>query len=198
MEARSLKAERAEATRAALVGAARPLFAERGYAEVGTEEIVAAARVTRGALYHHFRDKRDLFRAVFAEVDRELVEDLAKAALAEEDPWRRLEKGCQRFLDGCLDQAVQRIVYLDAPSVLGWTEWRQAEGDSAVGLIAFGLDQAAEAGLIAEGDNAVFAHLVMGALNEGGMLIANADDTARARREVGEAVDRLLAGLRAG
>lgn len=196
VEARSLKAEQAEATRAALVKAARKLFAERGYAAVGTEEIVAAARVTRGALYHHFRDKRDLFRAVFAEVDRALVEDLAKAALAEDDPWRRLEKGCQAFLDGCLDQAVQRIVYLDAPSVLGWTEWRQAEGDSAVSLIEFGLDQAAEAGIVATGNNAVFAHLVMGALNEAGMFIANAEDTAAARREVGGAVDRLLEGLR--
>ena len=198
MEPRSLKAEQAEATRAALVGAARELFAERGYAAVGTEEIVAAARVTRGALYHHFRDKRDLFRAVFEEVDRGLVEDLAQAAVAEQDPWRRLERGCEGFLDACLDQAVQRIVYLDAPAVLGWEEWRGAEGDSAVGLIAFGLQEAADAGLLEPGNFQVFAHLVMGALNEAGMLIANAEDTVAARREVGDAVTRLVAGLRAG
>src|SRR3712207_6233412 len=103
------RAEQAEGTRAALVEAARNLFAERGYAAVGTEEIVAAARVTRGALYYHFSDKRDLFRTVFAEVDRELVEGVARVALEETDPWRSLVAGCDAFLDACVDPALQRI-----------------------------------------------------------------------------------------
>src|SRR5829696_9933238 len=93
------RAEQAEGTRAALIEAARPLFAERGYADVATEEIVAAARVTRGALYYHFEDKRDLFRAVYAEVDRELIEGVAQVALAVEDPWERLIAGFDEFLD---------------------------------------------------------------------------------------------------
>src|SRR3954454_5770636 len=93
------RAEQAEGTRAALIEAAPPLFSERGYAGVATEEIVAAARVTRGALYYHFEDKRDLFRAVYAEVDRELVEGVAQVAFDESDPWRQLIAGCDAFLD---------------------------------------------------------------------------------------------------
>src|SRR3954468_16637648 len=109
------RAEQAEGTRAALIDAARLLFAERGYAAVATEEIVAAARVTRGALYYHFEDKRDLFRAVYAEVDRELVEGIARVALAAPDPRHRLIGGFDAFLDACVDPALQRIVFLDAP-----------------------------------------------------------------------------------
>src|SRR3954464_5320640 len=94
---RTRRAEQSEATRGALVAAARDLFSEHGYGAVGTEQIVAAARLTRGALYYHFEDKRDLFRAVFAVVDGELVQGIAEKALAEEDPWRRLVVGCETF-----------------------------------------------------------------------------------------------------
>ena len=191
------RAEQAEGTRAALIGAARPLFAERGYADVGTEEIVAAARVTRGALYYHFEDKRDLFRAVYAVVDRELVEGVAQVAAAEPDPWQRLIAGCDAFLDACIDPALQRIVFLDAPSVLGWREWHEAaEAASALGVIEVGLQAAGEAGVVRIGNVPVFAHLVLGALNEAGMFIAHADDPVRARQEVGDAMGELLAGMR--
>lgn len=193
------RAEQAEGTRAALVEAARPLFSERGYAAVGTEEIVAAARVTRGALYYHFEDKRDLFRTVYAEVDRELVEGVARVALEEADPWQRLVAGCDAFLDACIDPALQRIVFLDAPSVLGWREWHEAaEAASALGVVEFGLQGAADAGLVRIGNVSVFAHLVLGALNEAGMFIAHSEDPKRARDEVGVAMRELLDGMRAG
>jgi|SRR5215208_1880482 len=192
------RAEQAEGTRAALIDAARPLFAERGFAGVGTEEIVAAARVTRGALYYHFEDKRDLFRAVYADVDRELVEGVARTALEEEDPWQRLVAGCEAFLDACIDPALQRIVFLDAPSVLGWREWHEAaEAASALGVVEFGLQGAVEAGLVRIGDVSVFSHLVLGALNEAGMFIAHAEDPNRARDAVGVAMRELLEGMRA-
>jgi len=191
------RAEQAEGTRAALLEAARGLFADRGYAGVGTEEIVAAARVTRGALYYHFEDKRDLFRAVYAEVDRELVEGIARVALEEPDPWQRLIAGCDAFLDACIDPTLQRIVFLDAPSVLGWREWHEAaEAASALGVIEFGLQAANEAGVLAVGNVPVFAHLVLGALNESGMFIAHSDDPRRARDEVGVSMRELLEGLR--
>src|ERR1700755_1724273 len=96
------RAEQAESTRGALVDAARGLFAEHGYGQVGTEQIVAAARVTRGALYYHFEDKRALFRAVFMAADADLVKGIADKAFAEEDPWQRLVSGCDAFLDACL------------------------------------------------------------------------------------------------
>ena len=191
------RAEQAEGTRSALIEAARPLFAERGFASVATEEIVAAARVTRGALYYHFDDKRDLFRAVYAVVDRELVEGIARVALAEPDPWRRLIAGFDAFLDACIDPALQRIVFLDAPSVLGWREWHDAaEEASALGVVEFGLQAAADAGLVAVSNVGVFAHLVLGALNEAGMFIAHSDDPKRARDDVAVALRELLDGMR--
>lgn len=192
------RAEQAEGTRAALVGAARTLFTERGYGGVGTEEIVAAARVTRGALYYHFEDKRDLFRAVFAEVDRELVEGVARVALEEPDPWQSMIAGCDSFLDACIDPTLQRIVFLDAPSVLGWQEWHEAgEAASALGVIEFGLQAAVNAGVIRVSSVSVFAHIILGALNEAGMYIAHSGDPGQARAEVGTAMRELLEGLRA-
>lgn len=193
---RTRKAEQAEATRAALIAAGRELFAERGYAAVPTEEIVARARVTRGALYHHFRDKRDLFKSVFEEVDRELVEHVVERALRETDPWQRLVVACQSFLDACLDPAVQRIVYADAPSVLDPAEWRGAEEASALGLISVGLEEAMAAGALARWPVAPLANLVLGALNEAGMMIASAKDTRAVRAEVGDTVVHVLEGLR--
>ena len=191
------RAEQAEGTRAALIDAARPLFAERGYAAVGTEQIVAAARVTRGALYYHFEDKRDLFRAVYAEVDRELVEGVARVALAEPDPWQRMIAGFDAFLDACIDPALQRIVFLDAPSVLGWREWHEAaEAASALGVVEFGLQAATDAGVLRIANVSAFAHLVLGALNEAGMFIAHADDPVLARRDMGAAMRELLDGMR--
>jgi len=110
------KAERSEATRAALIATARALFAERGYAAVGTEEIVRATGVTRGALYHHFTGKRELFQAVYEEVERQLVERIATSAMSSAgDPLQALTAGAEAFLDACEDPAVQRIALVDAP-----------------------------------------------------------------------------------
>src|SRR2546421_10951846 len=107
---RTLKAEQSEATRGALVAAARELFAERGYAAVGTEEIVRAAGVTRGALYHHFSGKKQLFQAVYEDVEQKLVERIAESAISSaSDPLQALHAGAQAFLDACEDPAVQRI-----------------------------------------------------------------------------------------
>jgi AcrR family transcriptional regulator len=191
------RAEQAEGTRSALIEAARPLFAERGYADVATEEIVAAARVTRGALYYHFEDKRDLFRAVYAVVDRELIQGVAQVALAVEDPWERLIAGCDAFLDACIEPALQRIVFLDAPSVLGWREWHEAaEEASALGVVEFALQSAADAGAVKLSNAGVFAHLILGALNEAGMFIAHSEDQKQARDDVAIAMRELLEGMR--
>src|SRR5215210_3047371 len=104
---RRTQAERSEATRAALIATARRLFAARGYAAVGTEELVRAAGVTRGALYHHFDGKADLFRAVFEQLEGEIAERLAADALARPDPWEAMLAGLEMFLDVCLEPEVQ-------------------------------------------------------------------------------------------
>jgi AcrR family transcriptional regulator len=178
------------------MSAGRELFAERGYGAVGTEEIVRAAGVTRGALYHHFRGKEDLFRAVFEEVERELTEEIAGIAASASDPYQALHAGAQAFLDACLDPAVQRITLLDAPSVLGWEAWREVGSRYGLGLVQAALQAAMDAGLIARQPLAPLAHVVLGALDEAAMVVARAEDRRAAREEVGAVVDRLVESLR--
>ena len=194
-EAKSLKAEHAEATRAALVSSARALFARRGYAAVSIEEIVRRARVTRGALYHHFEDKADLFGATFESVQRDLADQLVKAAMAQPDPAKHLAVGCHAFLDACTKPDVQRIVLLDGPAVLGWEAWHESDVNFGLELLKRSIEAAIAGGAVERQPVVPLSHLLLGALNGGGLAIARASDTARSQREMGKAMDRLLAGL---
>ena len=148
---RTKHAERSEATRGALIAAARPLFAERGYAAVGTEEIVRAAGVTRGALYHQFTDKRELFAAVFEQVEADVTQRTARAAVASgaSDPLDVLRVGALGWLEACSEPEVQRIVLLDGPAVLGWAAWREIGMRYALGLVENELQAAVDAGSLA-------------------------------------------------
>ena len=195
-EQRGRQAERSVATRKALVDVARRLFAKRGYADVGTEEIVRRAGVTRGALYHHFSGKEDLFRAVAEQVEEEMTRKSAEAALAHQDPWEQQRAGWDAFLDACLDPAVQRIILLDAPSVLGPKAWREIASKYGLALVQFGIQSLIDAGLIAKQPVDPLAHLVIGALSEAAVVIAQAEDTEAARTEMGAALERLMTGLR--
>jgi AcrR family transcriptional regulator len=193
---RSRMAERAEETRGALIAAARALFAERGFAAVGTEEIVRAARMTRGALYHHFESKEDLFRAVYEDVERELVEQIAGAAGAAADPLEALRIGARTFLDACEDPAVQQIALIDAPSVLGWEQWREIGLRYGFGLVQATLEAAIEAGQLERQPVRPLAHLLLGSIDEAAMLVARATDDGQTKRDVAAAVDRFLDSLR--
>jgi AcrR family transcriptional regulator len=179
------------------VRAARELFAERGYGAVGTEEIVERAGVTRGALYHHFADKKDLFRAVYDQTEKEVVESIVSRAGGIEDPLDLLVSGVQSFLDVCLDPKLTRIGVLDAPVVLGWAEWREVGARHALGLVSLSLQAGMDAGVLRRAEVRPLAHLVLGALGEAAMLIANAENPRAARKEVEPALFDLLAGLQA-
>jgi AcrR family transcriptional regulator len=196
MMTRSRRTEQTEGTRRALLDSARALFTERGYADVSTEEIVRRARVTRGALYHHFRGKEDLFRAVLEELNAELGERAAHRVVGETDPWNQLRAAAQGFLDAAMDPAVQRIALVDAPSVLGWETWRELDEQAALGMTELMVGTAMQAGAIVDAPLRPLAQLLLAALNEGAIMIARASDGARAREEVGTTVDLLLAGLR--
>ena len=196
MHVKRTQAERREATRGALVAVARELFAERGFGAVGTEEIVQRAGVTRGALYHHFRDKEDLFRAVYETVEAELTETIGAGALAQTDPLEVLRAGTRLFLDACLEPEIQQIVLIDAPAVLGWEEWRAIAERYGFGLVQLALQGAMDAGAIAKQPVRPLAHVLMGALDEAALYVARADDVKRARAEVGRTLDFLLDGLR--
>jgi AcrR family transcriptional regulator len=192
----SRKAQQSDATRRVLIAEGRRLFADRGYAAVGTEEIVRAAGVTRGALYHHFDGKEDLFRAVYEDVERELVERVAADAAAAGDPLEALHAGVQAFLEACEDPAVQRIALIDAPSVLGWEQWREIGLKYGFGLVQGALEAAMDAELIERQPVRALAHLLLGALDEAALLVGRADDDGQTRREVADALARHLDALR--
>ena len=194
---RRSQAERSEATRGALVDAARALFAERGYAGVGTEEIVRAAGVTRGALYHHFPGKRELFEAVYERVEAQLAERIATGALAANagSPLEAMRAGAAMFLQACTEPEVQRIALLDGPSVLGWDRWREIGAEHGLGLIEGSLQAAIDAGAIARQPVRPLAHVLMGALDEAAMLVSRAEDPEGMRAEAGRTLDTLLGAL---
>jgi AcrR family transcriptional regulator len=187
----------AQATRDALIRAALELFSRRGYADVGTEEIAARAKVTRGALYHHFADKRDLFRAVFETVEGDLMERIGTRMEASDNPWELMIAGMRSFLDACEEPAVKQISLTDAPSVLGWQEWREIDNRHGLGLTRAALQGAVDAGEMRPIAVEPMAHLFVAALSEAAFVIAHADHPRKARAEVEEALIQLIDGLRA-
>jgi len=187
----------AQATRDALIRAALELFTKRGYAGVGTEEIVARAKVTRGALYHHFEDKRDLFRAVFERVEADLMERIGVRMKATDDPWEVMLAGMRAFLDACGEPAVKQIALTDAPAVLGWQEWREIDNRHGLGLTRLALQGAVDAGALRPIAVEPMAHLFVAALSEAAFFIAYSDRPRAARAEVEEALSELIEGLRA-
>jgi AcrR family transcriptional regulator len=195
----SRQAEKSEATRAHLIAAARELFAERGYAAVGTPEIVGHAGSSRGAMYHHFKDKKDLFRAVYEEIQQELIQRVADemAGLSDSEPLAALEAGLRIFLQSCLEPDKARIGLIEAPAVLGWLEWREIDERYALGLVTAALEMGIAAGALrADVPTRPLAHVILAGLGEAGLLIASADDPDAARREAEPAVLALLDGLR--
>jgi AcrR family transcriptional regulator len=196
MTSRRSQQERTHATRAALIATARKLIAQRGYAAVPAEEIVAAAGLTRGALQHHFGDKKELFRAVFEQLESEVPGRVSAAVAGAPDSWAAATAGLTAFLDACQEPEIQQIALTDAPAVLGWADWRAVEGRHGLGLIKAGLEQAMIDGVIARQPVDVLAHLVLSAVIEAALLIAHASDRDAARTDAERALRALLDGLR--
>jgi AcrR family transcriptional regulator len=190
---RKTQAERSEATRDALIEAARRLFTDRGYDAVGTEEIVRAAGVTRGALYHHFGDKAKLLEAVYERVEAESTERVARVVLGSElhSPLEAMKAGVEAFLDECAKPELRQVALHDAPAVLGWERWREIGAANGLGLIEASLSAAVEAGEMRPLPVKPTAHLLMGALDEAAMLIARSEDPNR-RAEVTRVLIALL------
>lgn len=186
-------------TRRSLIEAARHLFGEQGYAATSVDEVVRSAGVTKGALYHHFRDKDDLFRAVVEEVKREVTDVVGEAflnAAAEPDPLATVLNGSLAFIDAHLDPAVQRTTILDARAVLDASTRRALDNRYEVALVRGAFRRAMRLGAIERQPLPPLAHIVCGALFEACALIAEAEDKEAARREVREVIKRLLEGLR--
>ncbi len=193
MTTRRTNAERSEETRAGLMAAARTLFIEQGYAATPLEAIVERTRMTRGALYHHFKDKAALFRAVFAETDQSMHEAIARSMeKAEGDEWQRVMAAVHTFLKQCSTPDVQHILYVDGPSVLG-VDWPSTMGLS---LIRQSIALLMSQGYLAVQPVEPLIHLIHGNLAQAAIYIARADDQLKAREEIESALQTVFAGLR--
>jgi AcrR family transcriptional regulator len=197
MDVKGQRAAQGRATRDALVAAARDLFGRRGYADTSTEDIVAAAGVTKGALYHHYGSKQDIFRVVFEQVKHEISDQVAKVFM-EPDAWTALTGGCEAVVDAQLDPAVRRIVLYDARSVLGWEIVRDVDNRYGAVALRGALRKAMRAGVIREEPLRPLALLLTGALSEACFYVADADDPEMARAEVGAVVLTMLEAFRLG
>jgi AcrR family transcriptional regulator len=191
------RVERGDATRALILRAARELFAARGYADVGTNEVVERAGVTRGAMYHHFREKKDLFRAVYVQHEQSAMAAIVSRMSEARDPWEQFVLGVGQFLDLAADPGVVRIALIDAPAVLGVREWRERHARHSVAVIERALQQAMDAGVFRCAEVKRLAQLLFGAFAEAALLLAAADDPVAARDEVERSLLVLLDGLRA-
>lgn len=186
---------RAESTRNALLRHARRLFTQKGYAEASTDEVVRRAKVTKGALYHHFANKLELYRAVVEDMEHEVVARIEAAAEARPTPGDRLRAACDAYLDACLDVNLARVLVIEAPVVLGWKTWCDIAQEHEVAALAKRLADAVAAGIVREQPVETMAQVLLGALNTAARVIATAPDPTVARLQVEETIERLLQGL---
>jgi AcrR family transcriptional regulator len=194
---RRTQEERSAATRDALISAARRLWGERGYADVGTPEIATAAGVTRGAMYHQFADKAALFSEVVEVVEQDVMARMATivATSGGATPADILRVAVDAWLEVSGDPEVRQLILLDAPSVLGWAGFRDVAQRYSLGMTEQMLTEAIKAGQLARQPIRPLAHVLIGALDEAAMAIATADDPKRARRETRQVLQGLIDGM---
>ncbi|MFI6903417.1 TetR/AcrR family transcriptional regulator [Nonomuraea sp. NPDC050394] len=190
---RRTQAERSDTTTSQLIGAARKLFGEYGYAATSIDAVAATAGVTKGAAYHHFTGKLGLFRAAFTREQEEIATHLEEVGAASPDAWTALLHGCSAFLERCLDPGFRRIVLLDAPSVLGWEEVRQIQHAHTLRVLLDAM-RATDDTLPADA-LAIRGQLMFGALCEAGMLLARSPDPAAALPPITTQANHLLTAL---
>jgi AcrR family transcriptional regulator len=190
-----LRSQHVEATRQAVLAAARASFGRKGYAQTSVDEIAAAARVTKGAVYHHFASKVTLFRAVYAEVEAEAQARTAEAVDPTGSAVDQIVAGVNAYLDVALDKEIQRITLVDGPAVLGLEPEGPAEQQAGYQALRLGIATAIAHGQLADFDPGVIAHLVGGLSLLGGLLIARSGDPDATRAALGPVIDAMLRGL---
>jgi AcrR family transcriptional regulator len=184
---------RGDQTRRDLIDAGRRLFVEKGYFNTSIGDLVTVSGVgTRGAFYHHFKDKAELFRAVFEEVERDLTLRSLAAPPRGSDSWERLSAGLHGFLESALEPEVQRVMLLDGPVVLGWQTLRAIQEGNSIALINEMVREAIAEGVIDDQPVGELTHMVVAALEEGALLVAHAAQPTRARKRAARVLDRLL------
>ncbi len=185
-------AEEADRTRESLVRSAWDLFAADGFDNVSAAEIADRASVTRGALYHHFGGKRELFREVAERIFTEQGQRIMAAAEAQDEPLESLIAGCRAFVEHSQRPDYHRIVFLDGPAVLGTEGWRELDDRHTTSTLRTALEELADSGLLGAIDIAALTEALSGAMNQLGSWIADMDEseqmavTERAIRTIGQ------------
>ena len=185
-----------QATRTRIVDTAGELFAKAGYQDTSIEAVLDKSGISRGALYHHFRDKEELFVAVLEAVEARIADATVKASRGIADPVGALLAGCNAWLDISRDPAIRQIVLVDAPAVLGWQKWREIDARYGFGLLKGSLRAAAEAGRLSPTLIEPLAHVLLAAVLEIALLMARANDAPgsvkQAKAALRELIEKLL------
>jgi AcrR family transcriptional regulator len=182
-------------TKRALVDVASELFTEQGYAGTSLDEIVAGARVTKGALYHHFSGKQALFEAVFENVEEEASRSIRRAVKGHRDPWEKARAGLRAFLEVCQQPAYRRVVIAEGPAVLGYERYREQEERSTFGIVQDIVAAVLSTYELEQSMVETFSRVFFGAMSAAGSAVTTADDPRRASAEVEAAIAFILAGL---
>jgi AcrR family transcriptional regulator len=194
---KSRREEAVDATRTALLESALRLFTDRGFAATSLDDVVRDARVTKGALYHHFKGgKMALFEEVFQEVDRRLAERVAAAVPPGAGPWELVEAGLDAYLRACSEEIFRRIMFQEGPVALGWERWRELDGCSCRDILSAALQGLLDAGEIRPQPAELLGRLMFTTLGEAGMSVAEAQDQDAARAEAKQLILSLIEGLR--
>jgi AcrR family transcriptional regulator len=191
----SLRAEQVAQTRAALVAAGRRLFGTRGFAATSVEDIARDARLTTGALYHHFPTKATVFEAVFEQVHEDLMQASLQAAAGAAGPVDLMVAGFGAFLDAVLEPEVQRIIVTDGPAVLGLARFTELDERYAFAATVAAIEAANTAGALSVADPGTLARLLFGALTRAGLLIASSAEPKATRDAVGATLRAIISGF---
>jgi AcrR family transcriptional regulator len=189
--------EQSELTAARILEVAIDAFGSRGFAAVGLEDVAAAAEVTRGAVYHHFRSKSGLFQAVHAETQRRVGQAVDDATTGISDPWEALETGCKTFLEASARADRRQIMLIDAPSVLGWDVWRAQDADNSGRLLLAVLTELDAAGLLDVASVPAANALLTGAMNEAALWIATTDTQVQSTEDAWNTLRTIIRSLHA-
>lgn len=179
-----------------LLKVARAHFTDRGYANAALEEIAEEAKVTRGALYHHFKNKQGLFLAVLELVQTEISDRVEREAVSTEDPWDQLLIGCRAFIAAVVEPQNKRIMLIDGPSVVGWEAWREMDEQNSMSHLREQLVMMQEQGILKPVPVDAMTHALSGALNECSLWIAQMPETAVGLEETMDVITGMLKGFR--
>ncbi|HEV3472654.1 MAG TPA: TetR family transcriptional regulator [Actinomycetota bacterium] len=178
-----------------MVNAARELFAQKGFAATSIEDIVQAAGVTRGAMYHHFQSKEELFEAVFEREEKLLTERVQQAAAKKKGAWNQLKAGCDEFLSACTEPDKQQIALIDAPAVLGPRRLDEIQRPQSLKMLTHAIEKAIEQGVLRKRPPLPLAQLIFGALCQAAMVTARSEDVPTTARQMRRELQAMLDAL---